>query len=487
MSFSEPPLTEPWRQLKQLLDSGRFSSLSATERAEWLVWAEYLGPECAIEIALSGASDKQRKFQRVFFNRADDNGARKDVFVALGGNRSGKSFACGWLCFALWLRDYGKADGWYWCVGPTLDKSIGGQQKELWKSLPRWMFGDQVWEPKRGFGGHAKLVLPTQDGGTCLVEFRSSDQDLSTFEQAKLDGVWIDEKTTEAVYGRLIPRLIDKRGFILYSDIPEQFWQFERLQEAPAEAGIYFQHFKMRDNERNLPEGEIERASARMSRDEREQKVEGKFLVMEGIVFREYDDTIHAINDFLIPPHWPRWRMIDYGASSPTACAWVALGPTEEAFIYREHYERNLTVPRNASMILRASGGENYVATLLDPHAIDKPPVYYGSSPTIADQYSAAGIRTKGWPYINVIGEHATVQVVKKRFEDRTLHVFKSCTNMRRELRSWKYVLDKEGRPKATDAYENDNNHLIDCIKGFLATKPVYTQFSGPTSERRSE
>lgn len=409
----------------------------------------------------------------------------------MGGNRSGKSYVAGWLCFALWLRDHAKRDGWYWCVGQTLQRSIVGQQRELWKALPRWMFGDQSWDEKGGFGSgsHGKLLLPTPDGGRCLIEFRSADQDPSTFEQAKLDGVWVDERIDEIRWGRLIPRIIDKNGFILYSDIPEQFWQHQRLAEASLDAGVYFQHFEMRDNAHNLPDGTIVKASARLSEDERKQKIHGHFLVMEGIVFSQYIDTVHAIDDFqygrgTMAANWPRWRLIDYGGSAPTACVWAMIAPDESVFIYREHYERNLSIPRNAKMILDRSEGEQYVATLIDPHAIDRPPAYYGSSPTVAEQYAAAGIKTRGWPYINVIGEHATVNVVKKRLEDRKLFVFKSCLNMRREFRSWKYQVDKEGKPKATDAYENDNNHLIDCVKGFLATKPTYTQLHAASQRR---
>lgn len=389
-------------------------------------------------------------------------------------HNSGKSFGCGWLCLALELRDFAKAGGWYWCVGQTLDRSIGGQQQELWKALPRWMFGKQVWDAKGGFGSghHAKLQLPTSDGGRCLVEFRSADQDLSTFEQAKLDGVWIDERCPEAIYGRLIPRIVDKNGFILYSDIPEQFWQLERLQEAPPDAGVYFQHYEMWDNQQNLPEGSINKASARMTQDERDQKISGKFLVMEGIVYREYRDSIHAIEPFPIPKHWPKWRSIDYGGSSPTACLWFALGPNEHIFIYREHYERGPSVSTHSVPILQASGDEEYVATLIDPAAYNQQP---GMSETIAQQYEK-GLKctVQGWPKTNEMGEHAMVQKVKYRLENQTLWVFTPLVNTRREFRAHKYALDKDGKPKTSDSFENANNHALDTIKGFVATNPTF-------------
>lgn len=434
----------------------------------------------AIGFAEDRASVKQRDFQHAFESR-QDNGRRVDIFAAMGANRSGKTYVGGWMCFAKHLRNNAKPGGWYWCVSLNLDRSVGGQQRELWEALPRWMFGEQSWDSKIGFGGHRKVSLKLAGGGKCLVEFRSADQDPSTFEQAKLDGVWVDESLPETIYNRILARIIDKRGFIIITDIYEQFWYMERLREAPPDAGVYFQVLTMYDNEANLPEGEIETAKARMSEDERRLRIYGEMIVLEGIVFKQYMDHIHAIDDFPIPADWPKWRMIDYGGgSAPTACPWVTLAPNEHIFIYREQYEKGPSVLKHAEKILLASADEKYVANLIDPAAYNEQPglaMVNGMVDTVALQYERAGIAPiRGWPHTNQIGEHAMVQNVKFRLEKRTLWVFKSCTNMRREFRSWKHKLDKDGKPMSADAYENANNHLIDGIKGFIATNPTHRQ-----------
>lgn len=190
--------------------------------------------------------------------------------------------------------------------------------------------------------------------------------------------------------------------------------------------------------------------------------------------------------------------LIDYGASAPTACAWVAIAPDETCYVYREYYERDRSISDHARTILRASGaavvetkhdrggidsgpwvelkgqgGEQYRKTYIDPHAYDRSPA---NRVTIADQYRQSGIKCDPWPHVNVMGEHALVQRVKFRLEQQKLKVFKSCTNCRREFRSWKYKTDKEGRPLAADAFENDNNHLLDCLKGFFGSNPSHTQ-----------
>lgn len=467
-----------------------------------LAEAESLTANFQIEVAELRASQKQLRFQQCFFDRQDPTGRRVDIFAALGGNRSGKSYVCGWLCFAKFLRDNAKAGDWFWCVGQTLDRSIGGQQKELWRALPRWMFDSQRWDEKLGFGAHRKIVLPTKDGGRCLVEFRSGDQDPSTFEQAKLTGLWCDERLSETIYNRILPRIVDKDGWVLYSDIPEQWWQFERLKEAPPSAGVYFQHMTMYDNEHNLPDGAIDKASVRMTQDEQKQRISGEFVVMEGVVYKEFIDAIkpngHLVKPFAIPEDWPKFRMLDYGGSAPTACLWAAIAPNEHIYLYREYYDRGQSILKNARAILlaggahveeiqhhsgrgegglqswielKATGGEDYEQTLIDPCAFNVSPA---NTLNIADQYRDAGIEAVGWPRVNEMGEHAMVQKVKYRYENRTIWVFESLVNFRRESRSWKYRTDKDGKPLAADAFENDNNHLLDGLKGFIAINPTH-------------
>lgn len=426
-----------------------------------------INASAAIELAEARASAKQRDFQSCFFRRRDPAGRKSSIFVALGANRSGKSFVAGWLCFAKYLRDHSKDGDWFWCVAQTHDRSIVGQQRELWAALPRYKFGDQTWDAKIGFGQHRKIILPAADGGTCVVEFRSADQDPSTFEQAKLTGVWCDERMSETIYNRLIPRIIDRDGWILYSDIPEQWWQFERLVEAEPGAGVHAVRFQMRDNAANLPTGAIDQAAAQMTADERRQRIEGEFMVMEGVVYREFSEAVHVVEPFPIPDDWPRWRAIDYGGSSPTACLWMALAPNETAYCYREYYDRGGGVAAHARKIVEMSAGETYRKNLIDPHAYDTSPA---NTVTIAQQYGACGIRCEPWPYVNVMGEHAMVQRVKYRLERNTLRLFKGLVNCRREFRSWRYKTDKDGKPLASDAFECGNEHLLDCIKGLVCS-----------------
>lgn len=438
-----------------------------------------------IEVAYSRASPKQTAFADVFFDRS--NGThKKSIFAAIGANRSGKTIVGGWLCFAIFLREKAQAGDVFWCVSQNLDRSITGQQRELWEALPRQMFIDhkgnmQGWSEKIGFGGHRKIVLNCKGGGTCLVEFRSADQDSNTFEQAKLRGAWVDEACPEEIFNRLLARIIDLDGWIIFTDIRHQWWQEQRLIGAAPESDIHAVQFCMRDNAHTLPPGAIEQSRARMTEDEARMRIDGESGLMEGLVFKRFKDS-QIISPFAIPPEWPKWRAIDYGSSAPTACLWLTMAPNECVYVYREFYEVSPSCEYSAKMIISLSvadyteSPDPYECTYIDPHAKDKPPAIYGNAPTVGEQFATAGIATRGWPYIQIMGEHACVEKIKFRDEHGTIKVFDTCVAHIRERKNWKHKCDKDGHPVASDAYENEHSHSNDCLKGFLATNPTFSR-----------
>jgi hypothetical protein len=434
-----------------------------------------------IELAEAKASDKQLEYQRLFFARA------YRTFAALGGNRSGKSIVNGVMCFAKWIRDLAKDGDEFWCVAPTFEKSVG-QQKLLWDNLPRWMFKNKSWDPKNGFDGQRPIIsvkLPNARG-EAVISFKTCEQEAATFEQSAICGAWCDERMPFEIYQRLIPRTIDRRGWILISDIPEQDWHYFELMHAKPEALVYCIILSMYDNEHNLPIGEIAIQSARMSDDEKSMRIFGEFRRLSGVVFQEFDRRMHVIRPFAIPSdgpypsetNWPRWRSIDVGGSAPTACTWLTIAPNERIYCYRQYYQPFGNVGIHARAIkdlsLDADGRpEKYINTYIDPAAWQRTAA---NEINVAQQYIEADIKVEPWPNMAQFGERAAVERMKRKFEHKQLVVFDTCLDVIRELFAWKYVVDSEGRPKASDSYENRNNHAIDTIKGFIATNPVFAQ-----------
>lgn len=342
----------------------------------------------------------------------------------------------------------------------------------LWEILPRRMFGGQKFDNKWGFGRErpsVELILP-EGRGVVTVRFKTCDQEMSSFEQGKLKGWWADEALPLEIWGRLIPRTLDLRGFGLYSDIPEQDWHFE-LQESKPEMKCYFVIFTMPDNEHNLPEGTIERAKGQMSAEEQDLRIWGKLKRLTGTVYKEFDREIHIIKPFNIPSDWPRWRALDYGGSAPTACVWFTLSPNEKMYAYREYYQGGGNIQIHSAAIIAASKGEVYQTSYIDPHAYDYSPA---SPTTVAQQYAALGLPFRPWPKMEMFGEKAAVERVKRRLENVQFVVFETCKNLINEFAAWKYNVDRYGNVLPSDSYSKKNNHALDCVKGFEATQPCF-------------
>ena len=99
---------------------------------------------------------------------------------------------------------------------------------------------------------------------------------------------------------------------------------------------------------------------------------DGDWDVFEGQAFPawSYDDHVIDWKDLAeIPDHWVKWRALDWGNYAPFCCLWFTRDPdTRRIFIYREAYEKGLTVPQQARMILDMTPpNEKITVTYADP------------------------------------------------------------------------------------------------------------------------
>jgi PBSX family phage terminase large subunit len=62
----------------------------------------------------------------------------------------------------------------------------------------------------------------------------------------------------------------------------------------------------------------------------RDRFVLGKWIGFEGLVYDEYDESVHHIAPFEIPGDWARYQSIDYGYTNPHVTQWWAVHPVRE-------------------------------------------------------------------------------------------------------------------------------------------------------------
>ena len=99
----------------------------------------------------------------------------------------------------------------------------------------------------------------------------------------------------------------------------------------------------------------------------RARLLDGKWAASEGLVYPEFDASVHVIQ--AMPDGWESWRRIrsmDFGYVHPFVCQWWAIDGDGRMYLYRELYRAKRTTDDHAKQINQLSQGESYEATVTD-------------------------------------------------------------------------------------------------------------------------
>ena len=180
-----------------------------------------------------------------------------------------------------------------------------------------------------------------------------------------------------------------------------------------------------------------------------------------GAVYPISEDEI-VVDDFAIPPHWPRAFALDVGWNR-TATVWGALDRnTNVLYVYSEHY-RGRTTPKEHADIIKLRGA--WIPGVIDPAST-------GSSQADGQQVFSL-YRDEGLNLSFADNDvEAGIFAVWQRMKYGTLKIFRTCINLRQELRL--YRRENTGKihkphlpanlPEGKTAAEY-GDHLCDCVR----------------------
>ncbi|MFF0138537.1 phage terminase large subunit [Streptomyces sp. NPDC005227] len=80
---------------------------------------------------------------------------------------------------------------------------------------------------------------------------------------------------------------------------------------------------------------------------------DGTWAAAEGLIYPEFDETVHLVDPFPIPKEWTRWITVDFGFTNPFVMQWWAEDPDGRLFLYREIYHTRRLVEEHAKQALR--------------------------------------------------------------------------------------------------------------------------------------
>jgi PBSX family phage terminase large subunit len=99
----------------------------------------------------------------------------------------------------------------------------------------------------------------------------------------------------------------------------------------------------------------------------------GIWAAAEGIVYSDYDASVHLVDRFEIPKTWSRTWVIDFGYTNPFVWQAWARDPDGRLYRYREIYMTQRLVEDHAKDILKAVAGEpRPIAIICDHDAEDR-------------------------------------------------------------------------------------------------------------------
>ena len=192
----------------------------------------------------------------------------------------------------------------------------------------------------------------------------------------------------------------------------------------------------------------------------------GVWDILDGQFFSEFDRDIHVVKPFKIPENWRIYRTRDYGLDM-TACYWIAVDYRNNAYVYKEVYEKNLIVSE-AAKVINENNNEKIYIDLAPPDLWNR---NRDTGKSTADIFRENGHnltkadnnRESGW-----LSVKEWLKIIKDEQGTTTskLKIFNTCTNLIRTLPALQYD-DKKPNDVANEPHEL--THGPDALRYFCS------------------
>ena len=278
-----------------------------------------------------------------------------------GGNRSGKT-ECGaaetvWMLRGNHPYRKNKADVKGWAVSVTREVQREVAQAKVFSYLnPEWIERVTMSEGGKDFpaGGVVDTVfVKNVFGGVSSLSFKSCQQGRECFQGASLDFVWFDEEPPKDIYEECRMRVMDRSGDVFGTMTPLKglTWVYDEIYlNASSDPEIWTECMEWADNP-FLSASEIERLNCVLSAEELEARRYGRFRAESGLVYPEFDPSVHVIEPFEVPREWQSAISVDPGLKNPLSCHFYAQDYDGVVYVVGEHYEAGLDVRTHAEKI----------------------------------------------------------------------------------------------------------------------------------------
>lgn len=403
-----------------------------------------------------------------------------------GGNRSGKT-ECGavetvWMARGIHPYRENKRDveGWVVSLSTQVQRDVA-QKKILHYLNPDWiediiMISGKKGSPKNGVID--SIIIKNVFGGLSKIGFKSCDQGREKFQGASLDFVWFDEEPPYDIYLESKMRILDKGGDLFGTMTPLKglTWVYNEIYlNENNDENIWHIHMQWDDNP-FLNNKEVLSLASSLSKDELNSRRYGLFSHQGGLVYSDFKDEVHVIEPFNVPLDWYDKLSIDPGLNNPLSCHWYAVDYDGNVYVIAEHYEAGKDIIYHSNKIKEISNrlnwhkesNGNYLA-LIDSAANQRT---LSSVKNVSELFYENGISVNANVNKDIFtGISRVKSYLKNGLGETKLFIFKNCTNLIKEFKS--YYWGQNDVPRKT------NDHALDELRYYIMhrpEKPIFKQ-----------
>ncbi len=421
--------------------------------------------------------DNYNKGNKIHLKQIEFHKCLKRNRWVFGGNRSGKT-ECG-AVEAVWLargiHPYRKnrraTNGWVVSVSYEVQREVA-QAKILKFLREEWIEDIVMHSGKRSSPKHGiidYIVIRNISGEMSTIGFKSMDQGREKFQGASLDYVWFDEEPPLDIYQECRMRVMDKCGEIFGTMTPLKglTWVYNEIYiNNKQNSEIWHTTMQWEDNP-FLDKKEIELLTLTLNDESIKSRKFGKFSHAEGLVYSEFDPSIHVVDPFDVPVEWYDNISIDPGLNNPLSCHFYAVDYDGNIYVIAEHYEKEQDIEYHSEKIKEIaqslgwhSDSHGRIMALIDSAANQR---------TLASSKSVAELFYDNEILVNTRVNKdmfSGINRVKTLFKARPakIVIFRNCVNLIREIKS--YWWGKGDTPLKRD------DHALDELRYYIMSKP---------------
>ena len=300
------------------------------------------------------------KGRRVHKKQMAFHKCRKRNRWVFGGNRSGKT-ECGavetvWMARGVHPYRKNRKDVFGWVV--SLSQQV--QRDVAQKKVLSYLRPDQIVDicmlsgrkDSPASGVIDQIVVRNELGGTSVIGFKSCDQGREKFQGSSLDFVWFDEEPPKDIYEECLMRVLDRKGDIFGTMTPLKGLTFlydEIYLNRRNNPEVWYEFMEWADNP-YLSRKEIALLERTLDETALQSRKFGRFAAREGLVYPEFDESVHVIEPFDVPKDWQDTISIDPLTIMPRASARSAPRSAGSG-TRRAGYGRSSTPPRDSGRL----------------------------------------------------------------------------------------------------------------------------------------